>query len=301
MLDIDVLDTLIQHFGADNVKDHGDYAKIKCPMHKNGQERTPSCKVNIKEPFLGRFICWACGATGSLNELLGLDEDANFSSFHVHVNRDLMRKKPKKEIIKSWKDWKRWPKSKEWRDIPGWLVRDMQGRIEITDYGKQLALPVIQHGKCQGLIHCSLKKKRLSYIYDKHPYIKTCLFAHDYAESMLRKSKRKRLMYAEGPRDTLRPISFGIPTVGNMGGVTVWTKEKADLIRFLNPSELVIATDPDKIGNQLAEKIRDELTDIKCRRLKLKIKYDDEGNVIYKEDPGCMTELRLLKLARYFE
>jgi 5S rRNA maturation endonuclease (ribonuclease M5) len=119
------------------------------------------------------------------------------------------------------------------------------------------------------------------------------LFGHDYARRMMRKSKHKRLMIVEGPRDVMRPLSFGIPTVGNMGGTTVWTKDKADLITFLNPNELIVATDPDEIGNKLSLLIREALPDIKMRRLYL--------NPNGKEDPGSMSDLRLTKLSKYFE
>ena len=36
---------------------------IKCPFHGNGQERTPSCKLDIES---SRYYCFGCHATGTM-------------------------------------------------------------------------------------------------------------------------------------------------------------------------------------------------------------------------------------------
>ena len=36
---------------------------IKCPFHGNGQERTPSCKLDVEQ---SRYYCFGCHATGTM-------------------------------------------------------------------------------------------------------------------------------------------------------------------------------------------------------------------------------------------
>jgi hypothetical protein len=39
----------------------GEWAMIRCPVHKSGQEKHPSMSVNLEK---GNFKCFACGAKG---------------------------------------------------------------------------------------------------------------------------------------------------------------------------------------------------------------------------------------------
>lgn len=57
---------------------HGEYAMIKCPVHKGGQERNPSMAVYMPQ---GNFKCFSCGAKGGdIVDLHRLITGNNFSS-----------------------------------------------------------------------------------------------------------------------------------------------------------------------------------------------------------------------------
>lgn len=42
-------------------KVRGDWASIRCPLHKGGAEKNPSLRVSLVD---GHFRCHACGASG---------------------------------------------------------------------------------------------------------------------------------------------------------------------------------------------------------------------------------------------
>lgn len=66
-----------------DVQDKGDYIRVTCPYHKNGQEQHPSMSIFINdsntEYKTGNFNCFTCGESGSLPKLvshcLGLNID----------------------------------------------------------------------------------------------------------------------------------------------------------------------------------------------------------------------------------
>jgi DNA primase len=300
--DVDVLGELKAHFGPTRVKDHGRTAKIVCPYHKGGAEKTGSMIVNLQKEPVGYFWCFACGENGFLSRLLDKEFDFEATSrLAVEFDDELLDPKKKRGPGKKWKTWERWPRNRIWRTIPGWLVRELGGRIEHTKYGEKLCLPTMQFGRNQGNIHCALRKTKLAYLYDKHPFIKTSLFGFDRAEKLLKHSKTRTLFFVEGPRDTARFQAYGLPTVGNMGGITVWGPEKWDLIEYLNPRQIIVATDPDEIGNLLADAVKEAIGDMMpCGRLEFRIKYNKEGKVIHKEDPGNVPELKILQLVKRY-
>ena len=47
--------------GLLNTTPRGEWAAIRCPAHKGGEERHPSLRVNLVD---GHFKCHACGAKG---------------------------------------------------------------------------------------------------------------------------------------------------------------------------------------------------------------------------------------------
>ena len=51
----------LKRSGLIKAKPIGDWATIKCPVHKAGSERKPSMRVNLMD---GHFRCMACGAKG---------------------------------------------------------------------------------------------------------------------------------------------------------------------------------------------------------------------------------------------
>ena len=54
----------------------------------------------------------------------------------------------------------------------------------------------------------------------------------------------------EGPRDALHLAEYGIPALAILGGSSVWDNAKAELLMQLEPSLVVLAFDPDKVGRE---------------------------------------------------
>jgi DNA primase len=294
---VNVLQELIKKFGAANVQQAGDKrVKIICPYHK---EKTPSMVVNTTEPHLGRAWCFACGANKNFNQLMGGNYIESSESLSLSISDDVLNE-DSNPVDKDWVNWPRWDKNKVWRTIPGKTVRKVQGRVENTEYGLRLALPCIQNKRVQGLIHCSFYKSKIAYLYDKHPFINRTLYLYDHAKKMLSKSKTKTLFFVEGPRDALRFTSVGLPTVANLGGITVFNEYKAELLLDLNPNQIIIATDPDEIGEKLAAMVKDSLPGVRKRRLLFDVEYDKKGKVTLKEDPASIDKEKLAKLIRNY-
>lgn len=56
-----------------NIRDGREDILVSCPIHKDGQERHPSCgflKVNKEEASAGTFHCFSCGFTGDTHSVL---------------------------------------------------------------------------------------------------------------------------------------------------------------------------------------------------------------------------------------
>jgi len=62
---------------------YGDWASIRCPVHKNGGETHPSLRVSLRD---GHCRCHACGASGG--DILALHRLATGLGFREAV-RDL--------------------------------------------------------------------------------------------------------------------------------------------------------------------------------------------------------------------
>lgn len=75
-----------------NIRDGRDDILVTCPIHKEGQERHPSCgfaKVDKKDADAGTFHCFNCGFTGNthtvLKEVLGNLYDAKEANRILHI------------------------------------------------------------------------------------------------------------------------------------------------------------------------------------------------------------------------
>jgi hypothetical protein len=70
---------LRQHGMLDG-KPRGEWAQIRCPSHKGGDERNPSMSVSLVD---GHFACHACGAKGG--DIVALHRLATGLAFHEAV------------------------------------------------------------------------------------------------------------------------------------------------------------------------------------------------------------------------
>jgi len=67
--------------GALTGKPRGEWASIRCPVHKGGDERNPSMRVSLID---GHFACHACGAKGG--DIIALHRLVTGLGFRAAVN-----------------------------------------------------------------------------------------------------------------------------------------------------------------------------------------------------------------------
>lgn len=260
-----------------------------CPFHKKGGERTGSLYVNLTGKYRGRFICFACGKKGSVlngstvydaDNVFELDyaplEDSEHTELEINFNR-----------LPIWKD--------DWRTIPNWLLKRLSAREDVEKYTK-VVLPCYQLGSLVGIINCSLEKSKFfpSYIYSSGGWITSTWFPYDYTHNHMVKNKLDTLFLVEGPRDALKLLSYGIPALANLGGITVYSQAKVELLEDFPAKQIVLAFDNDKIGRKLYKKYKKSLPMIKTGRLNMDT---DDGS---KLDPASLPRQRLKLLQATF-
>ncbi len=264
---------------------------IRCPFHGGGREKTPSLRITIDDgsSFFQKCKCMGCGwGPYHYNELaahFGIAKtDKNFKSLGVKRLgfRDKLQKKTNiaegRDYIRSTFDW---PEDREWRTIPGKIV--LKNKAVLTEVKHdleepRLAFPVSLWGEVKGWVYAMISDPRrdtdgnkidVPYINSSGPWKEKCLFGYELARRLIKKYPDKPLWIVEGPRDVLHLQASGCIVVGCLG--SSFSKEKAELIRMLNPHKILVATDNDEAGNKLAAQINGYLRhDIKLVRIKFK-------------------------------
>jgi len=295
-----------------NPTQKGDGLWICCPYHSDGREKTPSLKINLAQNSypIGSWRCFGCSKSGNWSKLaikLGLkkkgEEDdepwaPEFSSSTMSKLLDeeddtlnsLHEKLLREPIIQ---------KTQNWRGIKGWLLNELGARVSMlsskgdTIETTRVYLPINVKGKWIGGIFCSWSgDSQLKYENERHES-RRVLFPYDYVANQLKElpKKERRICLVEGPRDALNLLQNDILAIANIGGTTVWDSYKAELIQELDLQCLVVATDPDTIGTNLANRIKRELNYSIPRivRFKMEVEYSESGKVLYKEDPGNLS------------
>jgi 5S rRNA maturation endonuclease (ribonuclease M5) len=297
-----------------------DHAKLRCwnPEHKNGQENTPSLKVNLEGRYAGTFFCFGCGLKGGWGTLashFGLRgasdrKGEDLERFNLRgKSSDIVKEltpqsdelSEKRELVmKS----PLFPKNETWRGIRGWLLRDIGARIVFDDFGPQVYLPITMNGEWTSGVYCSWEKRDRSYINETDPRIKRSLFPYDYTKSLLKKlPKGKRaVMLVEGPRDALNLLQNDIPAMAALGGITVWNENKLSAVVDTYPDAVVLGFDPDDIGRKLTKAVKKGLKEngILCKRFKMEVRELANGKV-HKQDPGNLNERDILRLKKGIE
>lgn len=280
------LNQLPETFGL-KVSSSGHRAKIRCPFHAGGNERTPSLSINLEGNYKGHWYCFGCGVKGSWNKLakeikLRRVSDNGFSDIDVPTIPD---EAPQFEINGS----EPVPNGFVWRNIRSDVLQKINARILYTIYGKKVYLPIEMYSETVGGITCAMKKSKTSYIYDKTPVHKYW-FPFDYVASL----SPSHLVLVEGPRDALNLIQNGIPALANLGGIYSWNEEKIKYVMDLDPKIVVLAFDPDEVGQKLTAAVSDKL-----RRLfqpHVRFEMNAESSHSEKEDPGNLTPERIAYL-----
>ena len=264
---------------------------IRCPFHSGGREKTPSLRITIDDgsSFYQQCKCMGCGwGPHHYNELadhFGLAKtDKNFKALgtkRLGFRRKLDKKVAEAEgrdFIRSTFDW---PIDREWRGIPGSIV--LKNKAVLTEVRHdleepRLAFPVTLWGEVKGYVYAMIRdpkrdsdgnKLEVSYINSSGPWKEKCLFGYDLARKLLKKHPNRPVWVVEGPRDVTHLQAANCIVVGCLG--SSFSKEKAELIRMLNPKKLLVATDNDDAGNKLAATINGMLKhDIHLVRIKFK-------------------------------
>jgi DNA primase len=256
-----------------------------CPYHAGGKERTASLNLTIKGKYSGGYYCFACAKSGSVFKA---GDDSN--TFFYHKN-DTLLQEDANVLIEEYNKLDKWPEQ-AWRTINYRTMKRLKARIRYDLYPRAV-LPVFQNRNLNGLINCSLFKSKPSYIYSPGPWIKKSLFPYDYIKKIIKTKGCDTLFLVEGPRDAAKLLEYNIPALANLGGTSVFSLYKVDLIHQLDIEKIVFAFDPDEVGKELTNLYRPHFKGYKLGNLNL-------SNGAQKEDPASMSELKLESLKATF-
>lgn len=286
----------IQTYGAQfdpTVK--GSDVWIKCPFHGHGQERTPSCRINLvkgKYPA-GFFYCYGCGKHGHWNDLIeGIPKLTPLDDEEIkHQETIITRLTPDQraslleEDTGEYIDFNsmiNWNKNQIWRKINGKLLNSIGAKKFFNPKinTNQLFLPCYQNKKFRGGIKAVIERVpgQIGYFNTSGNWVKKSLFPYDYTKSIM-KQAGNFVTLVEGPRDALNLLQGGIPALAILGSQN-WSKDKLNLVYLLNPDLIVLAFDNDEAGNKATQKISNSFLD-KSQLLQLQFKPG--------QDPGDLT------------
>lgn len=281
-------------------KQVGNSIWIKCPWHKNGQESTPSLKINaVGENGYppGSWTCFGCaprkgGAWRILAKKLGIAKGGNTLEATPISDTSKFLGEDDNEDHEQLLNYPLVPESMTWRGISGKLLNRLEARY-IGEYNTpRVYLPFVQNGEWLGGVQCSYDGSEPKYIYEKNIPIRQLLFPFDYVKRL----KPRYVVLCEGPRDALNLLQYDIPALANLGGFTTWSEDKAEQVSFLNVKMVVLAFDPDKVGRRLTSVAKRDLSTYVSAtpRFKMKSEIKEGKNIIReKEDPGNLSKKRI--------
>ncbi|WP_304393278.1 toprim domain-containing protein [uncultured Clostridium sp.] len=107
-----------------NIRDGREDILVTCPIHKEGQERHPSCgfaKVDKQEADAGTFHCFNCGFTGDthtvLKELLGVKYDREEANRVLNIEEvEFETRLASKPVLFNFAEKVEYIDDKEWRE-----------------------------------------------------------------------------------------------------------------------------------------------------------------------------------------
>lgn len=299
------------------------YVNVVCRFH---QDTNPSLGIRIgqiSDKFpAGSFKCLSCGASGrnwnKLAEAYGLtklNKDTVIFESKASVNTDAFSKLLATDDVLTLEQVletnrmrlvEKWPKDVEWRSFPGKFLAEI-GALSVKyrpigsmHYDKQfLFFPAYVDGDIVGGIRARLKptsaadgSKLPSYYNTRGEWSLTKgLWPYDYVMDMLKESGKRGVLLVEGPRDALRFISLGVPTLCVLGTQSM-TMKKASLIAEMPVDVVWIMGDGDEAGhkfNKLAKTLLKSLTN--ARVVKIPITED-------RYDPCSLPEKMVRKIQK---
>lgn len=249
---------------------------IRCPWHKQGRERTPSLRIQLKpaSKYLGSFKCWGCNKIGywpTLAEKMRCDpltdRDGKPSIDNSEAVQLLDRDERNLFLETDQADEQilglDWPSYQDWRNIRGEIIEQVGGKLFIDENFsvERLFLPCMIHGKYRGGVKCNITpvKHGGNYLNTRRFRTPELLLFHDYVQSELENFDFRVASLSEGPRDALNCSQHGLPGLGNLGAVSSWTKAKVPLILDLQLDCLILLFDGDEAGRAAADKAYEDL------------------------------------------
>jgi 5S rRNA maturation endonuclease (ribonuclease M5) len=307
---IDIIVHSLEEYGGKQ-QTVGDSRMVLCPYHDDA--KTPSLSVFMAEGMsipLGFFHCLGCGAKGHWNKLadtIGAShikqwlniESANGSFINNEVERDLLDVEYHnlRSLLRTLGDppTHPWPRHMEWRGYKGHLLRKVGGLMfedsknltEEADPSLMMFFPVYVNNKVVGGVRAYLQKQpwRTSYLTTRGDWVKTDgLLFYDFVKRMIKKKGYSFVILVEGPRDALRLIRAGLPSIAVLGANT-FSEKKARKIMALNIDIVYIMPDNDRGGDDLEQNILEGINNmIRTRRISLPRDTNKNGELI-KMDP----------------
>lgn len=249
-----------------DIKVTGNNAMIKCPIHKHGQERKPSCGVLVNDVNgtpSGTVHCFTCGYTASLPELISYllgDKDTSQTGekwlLDTYINNtDTLRpeiKLPFNKPVEVEHEYISEDELDSYRYIhPYMYTRKLTDKvIDMFDIGydkdaKCITMPVNDiNGNCLFIARRSVVGKFFNY--------PTGVNKPVYGLDKIVKTKPKSLIICESVFNCLSCYVYGtIPAVAMLG---TGTKEQYQQLDNLGIREFILGFDPDPAGIHARER-----------------------------------------------
>ena len=244
-----------------------DNVMITCPYHGNGIEKNPSCGVLIHDTTkhkAGTVHCFTCGKTTDLEHMvsfvLGGSENKSFGqrwlleTFGIIKSQDefyLSAFTEKTSPVFEYKDYIGYHDYFKKRGVDEKIAQAFE--LGYDPFYNSVVIPVFdkQH-KCKMLIRRNIGSKvyknsagsdKVSTLYGLHMIYEKLDHLVDYPYVFI----------TEGPFDVLRFWQFGYPAVGILQASI--SQNHVDLIKKLPFLRVVIATDNDVAGRNVAHKL----------------------------------------------
>jgi 5S rRNA maturation endonuclease (ribonuclease M5) len=283
---------------------------MRCPNkeHAGGMEDTASFSVSLDPPFSGSCYCFGCGIHGSWKKvtapLLGITGSAvelPETVYDAISDDDEARMLGKSAKTKERGFREKWPKSQNWRGVPGSLIADLGGALILNGDGREpmLRLPAMIRGAEKGYIDCKIRPTKddtRKYFNSSGIWTRDALFPFDY----VRDQDPKILAIVEGPRDALVTIKNGLPALATLGAQS-WSKKCANLVLSIAPKHLIVMADPDDAGQKLVRMVYRDLSPhmwVRSILLPSKITTKPNGVKVRKKlvDPADLSKAQLKRV-----
>lgn len=260
-----------------------------CPYHK---DTTPSFSVNLRKRV---FICYACGAKGTMQQLMeymGVVDSVQKDEISltdltekIKTTSDLLHQTTRPTVGMPYNS--RFTNDKEAIEKYWALKRGLSSNaIETYNLGydslaEQAIIPIadFDDGRCIGIIRRNtLPDVTPRYLYSRGMKISDNVFGAWQAKTLTRSSKNSVLVITEGAIDAMsvttvdidvgatppfkRTIFMGVAVLGSR-----MSNNQARIIKKLGFQNIIIATDMDRAGRMAQTQISSALSDIRTGAL----------------------------------